>query len=429
LNQAKAIIVPSPEGDDPDAEVIKTILAITNFPERKSTPYNVVAEIRNPKNVEAARVAGNGEVEWIQVGNFIARIMAQTCRQSGLSVVYSELLDFAGDEIYIHPEPALVGKTFGESLACFETNTVMGLCDAQGHATLNPSMDTVIQSGDSIVLIAEDDDKIFYKPVTQEVQSAAIRGNEFHEDVPEKTLVLGWNKRSSSVLKELDQYVAPGSSVLVVADQEGIQEELDRCCTDLKNMVVSCQEGDTTDRTTLESIHVDQFDHIMLLAYSDMLDVQKADARSLITLLHLRDMADRGKMHYSIVSEMLDLRNRNLADLARADDFVISDRLISLLISQVSEDPRLNSVFEDLFDADGSEVYLKPVERYVKTGEKVNFYTVIEAARKHGEVAIGYRQVKKAHDATESYGVHLNPVKSAGLAFEPGDKIVVVAES
>ncbi len=50
------------------------------------------------------------EVELILTDHLISRIIAQTCRQSGLSIVYSDLLDYGGNEIYFKFEPALVGK-------------------------------------------------------------------------------------------------------------------------------------------------------------------------------------------------------------------------------------------------------------------------------------------------------------------------------
>jgi hypothetical protein len=58
-----------------------------------------VAELRNPHNLEAARLAGGPETQFILADEVIARITAQTCRQSGLSVVLSELLSFQGNEI------------------------------------------------------------------------------------------------------------------------------------------------------------------------------------------------------------------------------------------------------------------------------------------------------------------------------------------
>ena len=81
-----------------------------------TSPTTIVAEIRDPRNLEVARLAAGDEAQLVLGGELIARITAQTCRQSGLSVVYMELLDFGGDEIYFHEEPELVGKTFGDAL-------------------------------------------------------------------------------------------------------------------------------------------------------------------------------------------------------------------------------------------------------------------------------------------------------------------------
>lgn len=125
---------------------------------------------------------------------------------------------------------------------------------------------------------------------------------------------------------------------------------------------------------------------------------------------------------------MLDLRNRDLAEVTKADDFIVSDKLISLLMSQVSENKYLMSVFEDLFDADGSEIYLKPISDYIKAGEKIDFYTIIESAKRKGQTAIGYRIVEQAHDNTKAYGVVVNPLKSKELTFSINDKLIVLAE-
>ena len=89
--------------------MIKTLLAITNDPNRRAEPYHVVAEMHDPRNIDVARMVGRDEVELVLAGDLIARITAQTCRQPGLSVVYSELLDFGGDEIYFKEQPALAG--------------------------------------------------------------------------------------------------------------------------------------------------------------------------------------------------------------------------------------------------------------------------------------------------------------------------------
>jgi ion channel POLLUX/CASTOR len=46
--------------------------------------------------------------------------------------VYTELLNFSGDEIYFKREPQLAGKTYGEALLAYEDSCVMGLRKADG---------------------------------------------------------------------------------------------------------------------------------------------------------------------------------------------------------------------------------------------------------------------------------------------------------
>jgi hypothetical protein len=188
-------------------------------------------------------------------------------------------------------------------------------------------------------------------------------------------------------------------------------------------------EADTTDRRVLDGLGLQTYHQVIILCYSDALGQQEADARTLITLLHLRDIKEKQGHGFRIVSEVLDVRNRELAEVTHADDFIVSNKLTSLMLAQVSENKELNAVFADLFDPEGSEVYLKPAGDYVELGQPVNFYTLVEAARRRNEVAIGYRQMAYADNAAKVYGVVVNPDKSKAVTFAKDDRIVVLAES
>jgi len=426
---AKAIIILSPEGDHPDAEVIKTMLALTNAPDRRPEPYHIVAELHDPKNLEVARLVGKDEVEIVLIGDLVARIIAQTCRQSGLSTVYTELLDFGGDEIYFKTEPALAGKQFGDALAAYATSTVIGLHPAGGQPQLNPAMTTPISPDDRLIFIASDDDTIHLSGRTDlAVAADAILPPRPPVTAPERTLILGWNWRAPAIINELDQYVPAGSAVTVVAEDDGAAAMLEERCADLRHQTIHFQAGDTTDRRTLDALDIPSYQHVILLCYSEQFDVQQADARTLITLLHLRDIARLHGDAFSIVSEMLDSRNRNLAEITQADDFIVSDRLVSLMLAQVAENKALNAVFADLFDPEGAEVYLRPASQYVRTGQAIDFYTVVEAARRRGEVAIGYRRAGFSLDKARAYGVVVNPNKAEAVTFAAEDMVIVLAE-
>jgi voltage-gated potassium channel Kch len=430
-HHAKVIIVLPPENNDPDTDVIKTALAITNNPNRRTEPYHIVTQIRDAKNVNVMKMVGvNDNVQAVLTGNLIARIVAQTSRQSGLSVVYTELMNFGGDEIYFKHEPGLAGKTFGEALLAYEDSCLMGLRKADGKILLGPPMDSRIESGDQVFALSADDDTIRLsglKPLPVDETLIRSSGKPFMSQ-PEKCLILGWNRSGTTIVHELDNYVAKGSQVTVVADVYNIEKQIRAQGGKLQNQKLVVQEGETTDRDLLNGLHVEAYDHVIVLACST-LEPQEADAKTLVTLLHLRDMAERDETPFSIVSEMLDLRNRELAEATQVDDFIVSEHLVSLMMSQLSENAELFDVFTDIFDPEGAEIYLKPVDDYVATGEPVNFYTVVEAARRRGETALGYRITSEANVSGKSYGVHTNPGKSEKVTFSPEDKVTVIAEN
>ncbi len=408
--------------------MIKTVVAILNHPQRRPEPYHIVAELRDPKNYEIAQVVGKNEVEWIQLGGHVARVIAQTCRQSGLSTVYTELLDFGGDEIYFTRQADLVGKTYKDTLNRFEKNAVMGIVPSGGTAVLNPDMDTVLESGDQLIVIAEDDDKISINTTGPAINEQIFAKQEKLELKPEKTLILGWNWRGVNLIHELDGYVPPKSEVLIVHEDEAEDHPIREMKRTLKNQAIKTLIGDSTTRATLDELDLASFDHIIVLSDSDRLPTQQADSKTLMTLLHLRNMAEIMNLDFSIVSEMQDVRNRNLAELTRADDFIVSDKHVSLILAQVSENKGLNAVFTDMFDPEGAEIYLKPAARYIISGNETNFASIIEAAARLGETAIGYRLDEFAHDPVKGYGVHVNPPKSEAIKLDNRDKIIVLAE-
>jgi len=429
MNEAKSIIILSPDDSDyPDTWTIKSILAITNNPERRKEPFHIVAELRDTRNLEAAELVGGDELRVVPAPEIISKLTAQTCRQSGLSVLYSELLDFDGSEIYMAEERSLVGKTYRPIVSAYDESTVIGIRKADGRTLVNPAMDHVLLEGDKVIAITLDDDTMLpMKSPAPSPDESLIVGYARPEARPESTLIMGWNEKGPSIIREIDNYVAPGSTLLVVSDIELPPSDRGELDTLLRNTRLEWRQADITARRVIEETEPDRFDHIILLCDPDM-PVQEADARILIALLHLRNYAESTGRDLNIVSEMRDVRNRSLAEVARADDFIVSDDMVALLIAQISENRDLWAVFDSLFSDHGSEVYIRPVGQYVETGVEMDFHTVIEAAARKGETAIGYRILRHSQDAAKAYGIVANPVKSKRVSFSPEDRVIVLAE-
>lgn len=333
-NESRSIIVLSPEADDPDSSVIKTILALTQAPGRREGKYRIAAEIRDTHNAELARIVGGDEVQLVLADDLISRIVVHSSRQPGLSAVYTELLDFDGSEIYTIEEPAVVGKSFAAATMFYETSMVIGLVNQAGKVELNVANDRRILPGERLVLIAEDDDKIKAKPFAGRFDRSAIRPAQPRIERPERTLLLGWNRRAPLVASELSRFVAPGSLLTIVADARGFEEKAGSIALANANLQVEIRHGDSSSRALLRSLHPLDYDHILVLGYNEDLPPQPADTRTLVTLLHLRQVAEEAGRRSSVVSEMIDVRNRELAEVSRADDFVVSNKLVSLMLAQ-----------------------------------------------------------------------------------------------
>lgn len=429
LSEAKSIIILSEKGENPDAKVIKTLLAVTKKLPKAVKEVRIVAELKNAKNHEPAQIASQGLAEFVISGTTIARVMAQTCRQSGLSLVYNELLAFEGDEIYFETVDSLSGLPFGEILNRFDEASIIGMVDKENKVRLNPPMNTVYESGMKLVAIAEDDDKVIpnAKNSIELVFEAITKKNPNVSRKPEVTLILGFNANTIQIAKELDYYVSEGSSLIIAGEAPSSKMKDQVNALKLKNQTLTFVHIDMTDRESLDLLPFHKIDHALVMCENMNIESEEADSRTLISLLHLRDIAMKHGYVYSITSEILDVRNRSLASIAEADDFIVSERLVSLLVAQVAENKSLNAVFKDLFDSDGAEIYLKKASDFVRLGLSVNYATVLESAREKDAIAIGFKLNRFSHDEEKNWGVVVNPSKTDEMVFLEDDYVIVIS--
>ncbi|MFE4261051.1 NAD-binding lipoprotein [Streptomyces sp. NPDC056883] len=453
---AKAVLVLPPTGDGGDAHVVKTLLAldaaVPGSGEGDAVAGEgravVVAAVRDSRNHVTARLAAGPSGHVLCVDDIVARLLVQTARQPGLSLVYSELLDFAGDEFYPVDAGDLVGLPFGEALLSFATSCAVGLLHADGNVSLNPGQEMVIGPADRIIVISRDDDTAVRTDaaslaslVDEEAIVSAVPGPA----PAERLLLLGWNRRAPLVIEQLDQYVSPGTTLDVVALGEYAATHAARAVTAARSRLdVSLHTGDITDPLTLAKLDVPSYDGVIVIGETEHAAPDapgtllppdpdpdpegRADDRTLVALLHLRAIGDAAQRELALTTEMSDDGNRLLAPARGGADFIVSGRLISLLMTQISESPYLAEVFEELFKAEGHEFHLKPAADYVRTGSEVSFATVVESARRRRACAVGYRLRARSATAPD-HGVRINPDKRHLIRFSEEDWVIVLAES
>ncbi|MFD9167518.1 NAD-binding lipoprotein, partial [Streptomyces sp. NPDC059558] len=443
---AKAVLVLPPEGETGDAHVVKTLLAL-DAADPEPGGAVVVAAVRDTRNHVTARLAAGPGGHVLCVDDIIARLLVQTAREPGLSLVYQDLLDFAGDEFYTAPARGLAGRTFGEALLAFTTSSVVGLLHPDGEVSLNPDPATAIGADDLIVLVSRDDDTAVQEDASPFVEEDAIVTARPEEPAAQRLLLLGWNRRAPLVVEQLDRFVSPGTTLDVVSLGD---ETTMRCTSGISGvrsrLEVDFRSGDITDPQLLAKLDVPSYDSVIVIGETEYEAVcpgplpparaidlaletgARTDDRTLVTLLHLRAIGQAAGRELSLTTEMSDDGNRLLAPGREGADFIVSGRLISLLMTQISESRHLAKVFDELFRAEGNELHLKPVADYVRTDREVPFATLVESARRRRECAVGYR-LRAETGTGPAYGVRLNPDKRQRVRFGEHDWLIVRAGS
>jgi Trk K+ transport system NAD-binding subunit len=403
---------------DGDAGVVKAILAVRSLDPTLARTH-VVAELSEPDNARVIRDVTGGRVLTVSSDDVVAEVTAQACLQGGLAAVFTDLLDFDGDEIYFTPVPDLAGHTYRQALGAFERSSVIGRMAEDGTVELNPAGDTLIGSGDQLILVAEDDSAIAFTGIS-DVAVPTPQASDPVPPEPVRIVIVGWSGFGAKVVQQLDEFLPDGSTIDVVIDRDMVDREtVEAIRLDHTRLQVLVGSGGPEDVRNLSGgVHPEQ---VIVLGYRDALSVDDADARTLLTLLSLRSLWPAGgRDHVRIVAELLDQTNLVLADPVGVDDLIVSNAVSSLLIAQLSERAELQAVFDDLFDVDGAVVEMRPAPTLVRE-EAMTFGAVVAAGGAVDASVFGYRIGATGR-------VVVNPAKSDVVTLGPDDQAIVICD-
>lgn len=426
VSGAKSIIVLDSD-EAGDATVVSTVLAIKSVNGNPAT--RIIAEVDDAHTARALEVATGGAVISVRSHDVIARVTAQASRQPGLAAVTLDLIDFDGDEIYFNNVPALAGKTYRDALLAFNNASVIGLVDDNGVSRINPDQNTKLTANTKVIAIAEDDDRVVYTGVREDIANKKVAATKKPARKAEHLLVIGWSGMGRSVLNELAQFAPRGSTVHIVAQTKYVAEAELKDFKFGPNLTATFAPLAGNIEELIAAAEAKNYNEIIVLGYRHEITQSEADAQTMLTMLQLNQMFDDQSnkvVKTRLVAEILDGAKAELARVAAVDDLVVSDNLAALLIAQISENPELAPVFDDLFDADGASINVRPMSHYLATGNTVEWAELVALAAAHGESAVGYRVANHAA-GDASTGVVLNPAKNSTYTAAEGDGLVVIA--
>lgn len=422
-----------------DARVVKAILAVVAANGEENLPQ-IVVELHSEKYRRLAENIATKSVTTLNEADILARILVQTSRSVGLATVYLNLVGFEGNEFYFYRHDSIWPKiTFTELPFHFRNGIPIGVRHADGNLILKPSKDYKLAEDDEVIILAEDDSTIqFYpEPVVQPQDLGYANYWTTLERKSEKYLIIGWNSKTSIALKEYAEYVLEHSHVnLIVEDlTNDIKTEFEILAKNYPHIKMEVLRINLDSIEDLKQLKPYEYHTISILAGSGE-NIEEIDAKTLAILLEIRQifkeyMAETGnKVTTNLIAEIIDSENTDLVIQAGVKDFLLTNQFVSKILAQVSQEPDVMSIYQDLFSADGSELYIKPASLYfpVQKLGRLTFADCVLAAQHRDEVCIGVRIAAQAQDKDKNFGIYLVPSMDRLLYLTINDSLITLAD-
>jgi hypothetical protein len=428
---------PNPE-EEADIGTIKTLMLLArNLPMGVSRP-KMVAEVERPENLDVAGIASNRSISLICSSEVLSRMIVQASRQPGLSSVFSSLFGFVANEIFIQRQPGCTSCRFGDSMFDFPNAIPLGISLMEEYngrpyfrPKINPGKNHIIGEGEWLILLSQG--PVVYQPKIGAALDLEFLPPETRCFPHERVLILGWNSKIFRILHEFDTFLQAGSEITIAALHPPLEARAwleAKLPAPLVNATQSYVQTNYALAGKLDALLSGKFDTCVILA-DESSGGRDPDARAIVTILLVQDYERRHPDHAlkKVVVEVLSAANAELLAQDSKTDTIISPRLISMLLAQVSQQLMLDQVYASLMNARANEIYLKPVDRYVHNPAGCTFADLMRGAAKRGELAIGVKIQAKSNDATGDFGIRLNPPKNEPLSLVAADELIVISRA
>ncbi len=416
---AAAVILPGEDFSNrspgvADADTLKSLLSIARATRGDAEKPLAVAALYESSRSNLARFAYRGETEILPTDQVVSRLIAQSVRYPGLWSVFAQLLSInAGNAIFLR-RLRETGKTFGDLRREHRMAVPIGYIPADTqHPHLNPAADTMVGENEYVVYIARSFADCSERAAGTTLPNAGHTAFWEQPARPQRILLLGWNRKIPSLLREFaaDDVAIDVVGVTPVADRMAVLAGY----RDLSMDQVRVIEKNFLDPESLAELEPAGYDRIILLARARMGDEAHADAATITAYLSLKYQFAKLETPPSLFVEILEEENRLLLD--DVQDVLVSPLVISYMLSQIAMRRELAAIFAELSRVGGPQITLRPL-RAIDHSEGTPFERLAMMAEQHGETALGL--------LTSAGEVQLNPDRQEKLVISDRDQLITL---
>jgi hypothetical protein len=354
--------------------------------------------------------------------------MVQCSKTAGLGKIISKAFGFGGSEMYIKSVPEhLEGFSFFEASLYYPRAVILGITTktTRGKSIYKfcPSNRHALKADEQVVLLAENDSCALAdeEPCMQSftymqsllephhdasfLQASVVHVPDVRE--PEQIIVIGWNDSIGIMLLELDLMVPPSTTMLILAPkstqerEEYLRKAFRRRNREPKNITnIKHVEGMLGSRFQLEDLPIplEEASRIFIIADNeDSKSVQETDARTVVTILQIRDILSKKGMSKSIpvIPEMRSPETEKNCFAVQASDFIDTSGLPAQVLAMIAYQPQIKGVLEEIMSEASSVAFsVRNLKDYMPPGEPLptsfNFFQASSWVRVSGDVLVGW---------------------------------------
>jgi len=349
-----------------DLDTAKVLLAVTKslraYPNSKAT---ISALVSSRKYHFPESVTARHNVSVFHTYEMLAKILAHSCTQAGLSKTFEEIFNFEGSELYSVSIPGSVGMSFKDLSLCLDQGVPVGLY-RENRVFLNPNANQKIEPDDHIIVFSETKDSahiVSQKPV---LHPADHFTDLTHTKLEHDIVILGYSPVLSTILKELPEDIF---NVQLANLNENQAKTVIEALKEIRpQMRISFVNTDVYQDGALLDL-VREMEHVVVLN-ERMENIDESDMRCIIMILRLTELREKHHLNYNISAELISERNLNLVAPGNDSiDYIVASNMMSLFLAQLAHSPELSDALREILSNEGNEIYLKPAADFGCVGQ------------------------------------------------------------
>lgn len=355
----------------------------------------------------------------VQTADLIARVLARSCTQPGLSYAFDELFNYTGSELYLSDFAEGNGKTFAALTQCTDGGVPAGIV-RNGKNLFCVPPDEVFTENDKLIFFGKD--------------ANSLKLTDTHELTPEeipvfthglktkaggkKLVVIGAGDSADTVLSEL-------SGDIEVIRFAGIPREKFEA---IKNMACEATKARLEFRETASlrgkelAELVEDASYVVILNDGET-DADTYDTKTMALLLRLRQIRKLKGLSFSVTTELNMEKSRELVLTNDLTDFVIASDMAAMLVAQIADKPELCDAIKELISKNGADMCLKKASDYVTEAKEFTVQKLRAAMLLRGCVLLGI--INGENDIS----VKMDPALNDVITLSPSDRLICIGEA